>query len=64
LANGREGWPALGLLLYFFLFLNRTGSVWFGLAGSGTSKQETGPDIFLNILIASIGFFYRFGFFG
>jgi hypothetical protein len=43
LANGREGWPALGLLL-FFSFLNRTGSVRFGLAGSGTPKPETGPD--------------------
>jgi hypothetical protein len=45
LANGREGWSALGLLLYFiFSFLNRTGSVRFGLAGSGTPKPETELD--------------------
>jgi hypothetical protein len=54
---GGRGGPRLVYYFIFFSFLNRTGSVWFGLAGSGTSKQETGPDIFLNILIGSIGFF-------
>ena len=47
----------------FFSFLNRTGSVRFGLIGSGTSKSETEPDIFLNILTGLIDFFYWFGFF-
>jgi len=32
------GGPWLGPLGFFFSFLNRTGSVRFGLAGSGTSK--------------------------
>jgi hypothetical protein len=47
LANGREGWPTLGLLLYFIFFIlkpNRFGSVRFGLAGLGTPKPETEPD--------------------
>jgi hypothetical protein len=45
-------------------FLSRTGLVRFGLAGSGTPKPETELDIFLNILTGSIGFLYRFGYFG
>jgi hypothetical protein len=53
-SNGRRQ-PAW--FIYFFSFLNRTGSVRFGLAGLGTPKPETEPDIFLNILTGSIGFF-------
>jgi len=42
LANERE--EAARDLVYFFSFLNRTGSVRFGLAGSGTPKPETEPN--------------------
>jgi hypothetical protein len=59
------GGPRLGPLgLFFFSFLNQTGSVRLGLVGSGTPKSETEPNIFLNILTGSISFFYRFDFFG
>jgi hypothetical protein len=65
LANGREGWPALGLLLFFFIFKpNRFGSVRVGRFRHTKTGNRTGPDIFLNILTGSIGFFYLFGFFG
>ena len=40
-SNGRRR-PAW--FIYFFSFLTRTGSVRFGLAGSGTSKPETEPN--------------------
>jgi len=40
-SNGRGG--LLGLYI-FFSFLTRTGSVRFGLAGSGTPKPETEPN--------------------
>jgi hypothetical protein len=63
MANGREE-AACGLVYFFFSFLNRTGSVRFGLIGSGTPESETEPDIFLNILTGLIDFFYWFGFFG
>jgi hypothetical protein len=67
LANGREGWPTLGLLLYFIFFIfkpNRFGSVWVGWFRHIKTGNRTGPDIFLNILTGSISFLYRFGFFG
>jgi len=62
--EGRGGPRLVYYFILFFSFLNRTGSVRFGLAGSGTPKPETGPDIFLSILTGSISFLYRFGFFG
>jgi hypothetical protein len=67
LANGREGWPTLGLLLYFIFFIfkpNRFGLVRVGRFRHTKTGNQTGPDIFLNILTGSISFLYRFGFFG
>jgi hypothetical protein len=61
LANGREK-AARNLVYIFFSFLNRTDLVRFGLAGLGTPKLKIKPDIFLNILISSINFFYWFSF--
>jgi hypothetical protein len=52
----------LGLFLFFFIPKpNRFGSV--GQFRHTKTGNQTEPDIFLNILISSIGFFYRFGFF-
>jgi len=42
LANGKEGWPTLGLLLYFIFFIFKSNR--FGLAGSDTPKPETKPN--------------------
>jgi hypothetical protein len=42
--EGRGGLRLVYYFILFFSFLNRTGSVRFGLAGSGTPKPETGPD--------------------
>jgi len=42
LANGREGWPTLGLLLYFIFFIFKPNR--FELAGSDTPKPETKLD--------------------
>ena len=43
MANLREE-AARDLVYLFFSFLNRTGSVRFGLAGSSTPKPETEPN--------------------
>jgi hypothetical protein len=56
----------LGPLGFFFFIpnLNRFGSVRVGRFRHTKTGNRTEPDIFLNILTSSIGFFYRFGFFG
>jgi hypothetical protein len=59
----KGGGGPLGLYI-FFSFLTRTGSVWVGRFRHTKTGNRTEPDIFLNILTGSIGFFYRFGFFG
>jgi hypothetical protein len=43
-SNGRRRLAARTAWFNFFSFLNRTGSVRFGLAGSGTPKPETEPN--------------------
>jgi hypothetical protein len=52
------GRSRLAAWFIFFFISKRTGSVQFGLIGSGTPKSETEPDIFLNILTGLIEFFY------
>ena len=56
----------VGPLGFFFFIpkLNRFGSVWVGRFRHTKTENRTEPDIFLNILTGSIGFVYRFGFFG
>jgi hypothetical protein len=44
LMGGRGGPRLVYYFILFFSFLNRTGSVRFGLAGSGTPKPETKPN--------------------
>jgi hypothetical protein len=59
------GGPWLGPLgLFIFSFLNQTGLVRVDRFRHTKTGNRTEPDIFLNILTGSIGFFYRFGFFG
>jgi hypothetical protein len=50
-------------LFFFFSFINRTDSVRVGRFRHTKTGNRTEPDIFLNILTGSIGFFYRYGFF-
>ena len=61
-SNGRRR-PAAWTVWFFFSFLNRTGSVRVGRFRHTKTENRIEPDIFLNILTDSIGFFYRFGFF-
>jgi len=60
------GGPRLGPLGFFFFIPkpNRFGSVGVGWFRHTKTGNRTEPDIFLNILTGSIGFFYRFDFFG
>ena len=61
LANEREE-VARAWFIIIFSFLNRTGSIRFGSIRVGRfrhtkTRNRTGPDIFINILTGSIGFF-------
>jgi hypothetical protein len=61
---GGRGGPRL-VYYFFFSFLNQTKPVRLvGRFRHTKTGNRTGPNIFLNTLTGSIGFFYRFGFFG
>ena len=62
-SNGRRR-PAWFIYFFFILNPNRFGSVRVGRFRHTKTGNRTESDIFLNILTGSIGFFYRFGFFG
>ena len=65
-SNGRRR-PTAWTAWFIFFFIpkpNRFGSVGVGWFRHTKIRNRTEPDIFLNILIGSISFFYRFDFFG
>ena len=58
-SNGRPAaWTAWFILFYFIPKPNRFGSVRVGRFRHTKTENRTGPDIFLNILTGSIGFFF------
>jgi hypothetical protein len=65
-SNGRRR-PAAWTAWFIFFFIpkpNQFGLIRVGRFRHTKTGNRTEPDIFLNILIGSIGFFYQFGFFG